>query len=142
MCSDGFRCLYIENWIHKTSKPFGAFSRNRKTRKLDTNHKIIFYSFGCPHFLGNGRPQSSGFPPNELVNVPNCVPDGIRPIRWFCERFKNLRNFNSARLLGISPLSLFQDRSKYSISERFPKTYGIRPVRLLWDRSSTLSEVR
>ena len=74
-------------------------------------------SCGSPHVFCNGNPQSFGFPSNDVPNVLNCPPNGIRPLRWFCERFKNSRNFKPASDWGISPVSWFQDKSKDSISE-------------------------
>ncbi|GKA46342.1 putative heat shock protein 70 family protein [Tanacetum coccineum] len=70
------------------------------------------------------------FPANELSsNVVKCVPSGIRPTRWFCDRSKTSRPLIPARLCGIFPVSWFEERSNDSISDSLPRESGIRPFR-------------
>ena len=46
-----------------------------------------------PHFLDKGSPHNPGFPANQsFVNVLNCVPCGIAPLRWLCDTSKNARD--------------------------------------------------
>ena len=61
------------------------------------------------HVFDSGKPHKSKFPRKDsLVKVLNCLPRGIGPTSWFCERFRNASHVISVKCKGISPTNYYK----------------------------------